>query len=79
MMMRYLVLTPFLFVALATLAFADDGNSEGKSSGLPNFVIIFTDDQGYQDLGCFGSPNIRTPNIDQMAAEAELRNVGYRK
>ncbi len=35
----------------------------------PNFVIIFTDDQGYQDLGCFGSPNIKTPNIDQMADE----------
>ena len=35
----------------------------------PNFVIIFTDDQGYQDLGCFGSPKIKTPNIDRMAAE----------
>ena len=35
----------------------------------PNFVIIFTDDQGYQDLGCFGSPDIATPNLDRMAAE----------
>jgi len=35
----------------------------------PNFVIIFTDDQGYQDLGCFGSEKIKTPNIDQMAAD----------
>lgn len=35
----------------------------------PNFIIIFTDDQGYQDLGCFGSPNIKTPNIDKMASE----------
>ncbi len=35
----------------------------------PNFVIIFTDDQGYNDLGCFGSPDIRTPNIDRMASE----------
>jgi len=35
----------------------------------PNFVIIFTDDQGYQDLGCFGSPKIKTPCIDRMAAE----------
>lgn len=36
---------------------------------LPNVVIIFMDDQGYQDIGCFGSPNIRTPNLDRMAAE----------
>lgn len=35
----------------------------------PNFVVIFTDDQGYQDLGCFGSPDIATPNLDRMAAE----------
>ncbi len=36
---------------------------------LPNFVIVLADDQGYGDLGCFGSPDLRTPNIDRMAQE----------
>ncbi len=35
----------------------------------PNFIIIFTDDQGYNDLGCFGSKKIKTPHLDQLAKE----------
>ena len=37
----------------------------------PNFIIILTDDQGYGDLGSYGHPTLRTPNIDRMAAEGQ--------
>ena len=37
----------------------------------PNFIIILADDQGYGDLGSYGHPTIRTPNIDRMAAEGQ--------
>jgi len=35
----------------------------------PNFIIIFCDDLGYGDIGCFGSQKNRTPNLDKMADE----------
>jgi arylsulfatase A-like enzyme len=35
----------------------------------PNFVIIFIDDMGYGDPGCFGGKDARTPNIDRLAGE----------
>ncbi len=35
----------------------------------PNVIVIMADDQGYQDLGCYGSPKIKTPAIDKMASE----------
>ena len=41
----------------------------GRPADKPNFIIIFCDDLGYGDIGCFGSKKHRTPNIDQMANE----------
>jgi len=43
--------------------------SPSLKAELPNFIIIFTDDQGYEDIGCFGSPKIKTPHLDKMATE----------
>lgn len=35
----------------------------------PNVVLIFADDLGYGDLGCYGATKVKTPNIDRLAAE----------
>ncbi len=45
--------------------------SEAAMSSRPNFVIIFTDDMGYGDLGVYGHPSIKTPHLDNMAAEGQ--------
>ncbi len=55
-----------LIVCLSTLFL---GCSQPQQETPPNVIIFFTDDQGYQDVGCFGSPLIKTPNLDQMARE----------
>ncbi|MCK4563676.1 MAG: sulfatase-like hydrolase/transferase, partial [Verrucomicrobia bacterium] len=57
----------FLMTAAMVAAVPAIGEITGKRP--PNFIVIFTDDQGYQDVGCFGSPDIATPHLDRMAAE----------
>ncbi|MDQ8208239.1 sulfatase-like hydrolase/transferase [Coraliomargarita sp. SDUM461003] len=40
-------------------------------AGKPNVVLIFADDLGYGDLGCYGATKVQTPNIDRLAAEGK--------
>ena len=40
-----------------------------ESDRPPNIIIIFTDDQGYGDLGCYGEKQFKTPNLDRLASE----------
>ena len=54
---------PFVILALLLLAPAL------ATAETPNFVIVFTDDQGYADVGCFGAEGYETPNLDRMAQE----------
>ena len=48
----------------------------GKKEHL-NIILIFTDDQGYQDLSCFGSTAIKTPHIDRLASEGRKLTSFY--
>ncbi len=41
----------------------------GKQHQPPNVVLILADDLGYGDLGCYGHPRFRTPNLDRMATQ----------
>lgn len=52
-------------------------SNDERRDDRPNFIIIFTDDQGYNDLGCFGSKTIKTPNIDRLASEGRKYTSFY--
>ncbi len=52
-------------------------NTDNSQFPKPNFVIIFTDDQGYGDLSCYGADHVSTPHIDQMAKEGSRLTSFY--
>ena len=56
-------------LTVVALAIAGQLSAAETAAPPPNVIVIFVDDQGYEDLGCFGSPKIKTPNIDRMAKE----------
>jgi len=71
-MIRYYVIA----IAFCLLSCGEKTAKKEKTSSPPNVVLIFTDDQGYQDVGVFGSPDIKTPNLDKMASEG-VKLTGY--
>ncbi|MBI4662827.1 MAG: arylsulfatase [Verrucomicrobia bacterium] len=54
---------------LANLEVVININAAESGSKLPNIVLIYADDLGYGDLGCYGTTKVRTPNIDRLAQE----------
>src|SRR5687767_8190505 len=60
-----------LITTLATLFLITSSATgiEQSRPDSPNVVLIMTDDAGYADLGSYGAPDIRTPNIDSLARD----------
>ncbi len=58
-----------LMALLLVLSLAGSWTAQARST--PNVVLIFADDLGYGDLGCYGATKLQTPHIDQLAAEGK--------
>ena len=62
---RFSLILGFIYLYTGLLISEALDNPEKK----PNFIIIFADDQGYNDLSCFGSDTIKTPHLDLLAEQ----------
>ena len=57
------------FGAASVACAAGGGGFARQQKEFPNIVLIFLDDQGWNDAGCYGNPVVKTPNIDRLAKE----------
>lgn len=64
---------------LVTITFfsTSDFFAQSGINSKPNVIVIYTDDQGAVDLGCYGSSDIYSPNIDQLAKEGTRFTQAY--
>ncbi|SER11828.1 arylsulfatase [Hyunsoonleella jejuensis] len=62
-MRKYTILILLIMVLLISC------NQQKQNTIKPNVVIIFIDDEGYGDVGCYGATGFQTPNLDHMASQ----------
>jgi N-sulfoglucosamine sulfohydrolase len=71
---KYLFISAITFSTLLALSSCE--HNQTKES-LPNFIFYITDDISFNDIGCYGNELIKTPHIDQMAAEGLAFDNAY--
>ena len=60
---------PVRLAFVLLVLFVGPSATRDAAAGKPNIVFFLTDDQGYGDLGCYGSDTLETPNIDRLRAQ----------
>ena len=72
MRIKFTTQNVLLWVVLLAIGFAcTTATTPEESKQKPNIIVIFADDMGYGDVGVFGHPTIKTPNLDRLAYEGQ--------
>src|SRR5688572_31788691 len=71
------IMVPMINRALALLALFLTLAIHAQDAARPNIVLIYADDVGYGDLGCYGAMKVKTPNLDALASTGVRFTSGY--
>lgn len=66
-----------IFLLPGLFLFSFPSLAAGNERNRPNIIFLFTDDQAYDTLGCYGNPNVKTPNIDRLGNEGVIFDRHY--
>jgi len=66
---RKSILVALLLATLAVGPLALRASAEPVTKAKPNIVLIYADDLGYGDIGCYGATKVKTPHLDRLASQ----------